>query len=337
MKALLKGLGILFLAVVALQIVLGIIATAFEYWYLAIPIALAIASPWVIRHFRMRRYFSSDEFLDIKQSISEVVSEHNEISEYVSEIRSNGRFAVGKSSTGQKANLATTTNTSRFSYKRNRNVAEVGTTNVHHASLQVVRNASMEPLKYLIKYFDIGATEEKLEEVENLGETISRLENAVKNLAEREKEVAELAHPPKFILKHYRDKFFAEVGLTIPVIQIPYPMYKFQYVSAGGNSSQETEVRLDMQTIDALIEELSEKIKFRKSAAGQRALMTATLRTKIKERDGYACKLCRVSIEKEPHLLLEIDHITPLSKGGLSVETNLQTLCWKCNRTKANK
>jgi 5-methylcytosine-specific restriction endonuclease McrA len=43
---------------------------------------------------------------------------------------------------------------------------------------------------------------------------------------------------------------------------------------------------------------------------------------------------CRVSLAAEPHLLLEVDHIMPVSKGGLSVPQNLQTLCWKCNRTK---
>ena len=33
----------------------------------------------------------------------------------------------------------------------------------------------------------------------------------------------------------------------------------------------------------------------------------------------------------------EIDHIIPVSKGGLTTEDNLQTLCWRCNRSKGNK
>lgn len=39
----------------------------------------------------------------------------------------------------------------------------------------------------------------------------------------------------------------------------------------------------------------------------------------------------------EPNLLLEIDHIIPVARGGETVEDNLQTLCWKCNRAKSDK
>ncbi|HJB68761.1 MAG TPA: HNH endonuclease [Candidatus Fournierella excrementigallinarum] len=35
--------------------------------------------------------------------------------------------------------------------------------------------------------------------------------------------------------------------------------------------------------------------------------------------------------------MLEIDHIIPVSKGGRTEEDNLQTLCWKCNRSKGDK
>ena len=65
--------------------------------------------------------------------------------------------------------------------------------------------------------------------------------------------------------------------------------------------------------------------------------MTSKLREDIKKRDNYTCNKCGVSIQDEPHLLLEIDHIVPISKGGLTTEDNLQTLCWKCNRLKGSK
>lgn len=311
-----------------------------ESWrvFVTLGVAAVIAfSPKIIRYFRMRKYFQSPTFLEQKAAIKQLISEHNEISEYIDEIRSNRQFSIGASRTGANAQLSTSTNTSRFGYRRDRNVLDVGDSHVHHASLQVVRNADLEPIKYLMKYFGVLPTEEKLAEVEELGESISRLESAVTNLRDREAEISASIAPPKFILKHYRDRFMAEVGLSIPPLSIPYPRYKFQYVSAGGNSSQETTIRLDSETVDALIEELSLKIKFRKSAAGQRALMTATYREQIKSRDSYTCQTCGISTSQEPHLLLEVDHIVPVSKGGMSVETNLQTLCWRCNRSKSNK
>ena len=291
----------------------------------------------VVRHIRKERYFATEEFLAHKAEIAAVVAEHNEVTAYTSEIRSSGSFQLGASSTGMQANLASFENTSRHKYRRDRNIANYAAPNVHNCSLQVVRNASADPLKYLMKYFNIKATEDCLVEVESLGEDIARLENAVANLAEREADIARSINPPAFILKHYAREFMERVGVQLSPISVPYPVYAFEYVSAGGNSSQRTTITLTTQTIDTLVETLSEKIRWRKSAAGQRALMTAKLRAYIKTRDNHTCKYCSVSIHAEPHLLLEVDHIVPASKGGLSIEENLQTLCWRCNRTKSNK
>lgn len=282
-------------------------------------------------------YFSSTIFLNQKKEISSIVAAHNEVADYVNEIRATGKFDIGYTSTGYQSHLATTSNTSKFGYRRDRNVAEFSSRNVHNTSLQVVRNASADPIKYLIKYFDIDTSDEKFSEIEALGESISKLENAIENIRSREKSIETSINPPKFILKYYLKEFNSHIGLSVPEIPVPYPIYKFQYVSAGGNSSQETLAQLDSPTIDALVETLAKKINFKKSAAGQRALMTAKFRELIKTRDKYTCQICSISINDEAHLLLEVDHIKPVSKGGLSTEENLQTLCWKCNRSKSNK
>jgi len=136
---------------------------------------------------------------------------------------------------------------------------------------------------------------------------------------------------------HFRAEFMEHVGIELPEVAVPYPEYRFEYVSAGGNSAQRTIIRMDTPTVDALIERLSERIRFRASAAGQRALMTAKLRSFIKQRDSFTCQACSLSTRDEPNLLLEVDHIVPISRGGLSEMSNLQTLCWRCNRAKSNK
>lgn len=326
---------------IGLIIVLIIVGLIVTYWYVVLPVALvillAVMTPGIIRRIRKNRYFASEEFLRHKDEIASVVAEHNEIADYVSDLRGSGSFQLGRSSTATQAHLASFENTSNRGYRRDRNVANYGESNVHNCSLQVVRNASADPIKYLMKYFNIKAEEVQLTNIESLGETIARLESAIDNLHRREASITSSINPPSFILKHYNKELMEHVGVTLSPITVPFPVYVFEYVSAGGNSSQKTTVTLNTPTIDALIGTLSEKIRFKSSAAGQRALMTAKLREFIKSRDQYTCRLCAVSIDAEPHLLLEVDHVHPISKGGKSTEENLQTLCWKCNRSKSNK
>lgn len=296
---------------------------------------ILIANPiiWMVRK---NRYFGSEEFQRLRSEVAAVVNEHNEVVNYVAEIRSQGSFELGASSTGQHAHLARFENTSAWNNRRDRNVAEYAP-HVHNASLQVIRNASMEPIKYLTKYFSIKADQDTLADVQRVAQDISRLEEAVSNVQSREAEIVAKIHPPAFILQRYSSEFWNLVGVHLSPISVPYPAYKFQYVSAGGNSGQAVDIRLDTPTLDALSETLVQKIRWAKSAAGQRALMTANLRAWIKDRDNHSCTMCGISVAAEPHLLLEVDHIHPVSKGGLSIPENLQTLCWRCNRTKGAK
>jgi len=305
------------------------------------PLVVALIAGWAIyrlvRFVRKKQYFASEEFVAHKARIRAFVSEHNELKSYVHSIHENGTFQLGTSTTGNHAHLAKFENTSKHNYRRDRNEANYGATNIHNCSLQVARKAAADPLTYLMKYFGIKANQENLTVVEAFNESISRLENALENLQQREESIAAAINPPPFILKHYKSEFMEHVGVELSSIQVPYPVYLFEYVSAGGNSSQRTTIKLDGETTDELIEIMSQKIKFRKSVAGQRALMTSKLRTFIKERDKYTCQYCSISVTDEPHLLLEIDHKIPLSKGGMTAKDNLQTLCWKCNRSKSNK
>ena len=54
----------------------------------------------------------------------------------------------------------------------------------------------------------------------------------------------------------------------------------------------------------------------------------AQLRVRVLTRDGFRCKMCGVTAEE---MKLHVDHIVPVSRGGITEERNLQTLCQKCN------
>ncbi len=56
-----------------------------------------------------------------------------------------------------------------------------------------------------------------------------------------------------------------------------------------------------------------------------------SMRATVLVRDGGRCRRCRRAIN------LEMDHIVPVSKGGKTEESNLQTLCRRCNRAKSGK
>ncbi len=63
----------------------------------------------------------------------------------------------------------------------------------------------------------------------------------------------------------------------------------------------------------------------------ERGKVSNKMRFSILERDGRRCKKCGRATND-----LEIDHIFPISKGGKSTYSNLQTLCHRCNSMKSN-
>ena len=67
----------------------------------------------------------------------------------------------------------------------------------------------------------------------------------------------------------------------------------------------------------------------------QRKVMSKALRDLIAERDNYTCQICGKYMPDG--VGLHIDHIIPISKGGKSIQSNLQVLCSKCNGRKSKK
>jgi hypothetical protein len=58
------------------------------------------------------------------------------------------------------------------------------------------------------------------------------------------------------------------------------------------------------------------------------------IRFEVFKRDSFTCQYCG---ESAPRVVLEIDHINPVSKGGDNDITNLITSCADCNSGKSNR
>ena len=91
------------------------------------------------------------------------------------------------------------------------------------------------------------------------------------------------------------------------------------------------------ETIAELIKVLENKLTASAFAQEQRTLMTKKLREFIKIATISLAAFAETPLMLSPIYYLEIDHIIPVAKGGETVEDNLQTLCWKCNRAKSDK
>ena len=59
---------------------------------------------------------------------------------------------------------------------------------------------------------------------------------------------------------------------------------------------------------------------------------------KAKTANGmYACAICGKKYPKSKRIMLQVDHIKPLNKGGKTTPENLQILCRSCNAEKSDK
>jgi len=68
------------------------------------------------------------------------------------------------------------------------------------------------------------------------------------------------------------------------------------------------------------------EFKFKRSRISQK------IRYLILKRDNLKCTICGRGTANG--IMLEVDHIVPICRGGLTVESNLQTLCHECNKGK---
>lgn len=322
----------LIIGIIIIAILITVLAPIFAFLFYAVLIALAVYLVYLIYELI---YFKSKKFLSIKESIKSYADECNELNAHIEELKS-AYIDIKHTDYGK----ATYTDNSVYNFKRPELKKSKQEQNIYECSLSVCKNAQQQPFKYVCKYFNIEANEETLNKFEKVFNDFSAAENGKTLLKLKKEEIIKgiSSQTPILIRRLSKKKLSKKLGFEeIDFSNLYFPKYRFQYVSGGGNSSMNCDIVFDLDNLEKFINYLSEKIRFSKSVAGQRALMTSRLREKIKSRDNYTCQKCGVSTRDEAHLLLEIDHIVPLAKGGLTAEDNLQTLCWKCNRSKGSK
>lgn len=205
-----------------------------------------------------------------------------------------------------------------------------------NCSSSVVSGAERNPLKYVLKYSNLENDMNSLEKLDFCLEflcSLSKLKNQMERLYVQIKNEI-----PPFVRLFTSQKTvpFIICDVDIDICNVREPRLRFLYVSPKGRSSRQCDITIDASAMRQLQSEISSKLTKSGHAKTQRSAMTNDLRNAIKARDNYTCCICGNSVYNEPNLLLEVDHIIPVSKGGKTEASNLQTLCWRCNREKSN-
>ena len=282
---------------------------------------------------RIIEYYDSEEFLKIKANCDALMDEQKEFNEYIEEkVRAiSGLFGknVGRNETSIEDEY-------NYIHPYKKSITPF----TAEVSSAVFASAENNPLEYVIKQFypNKGIYPEQIQKLQLLVEELETLKEAKLIIDNHKKDIQQyIADVPDFIMDNDEDGFYSKLGFaTINEKKLTIE-YKFSYTSNGGKAQRSFTIPMTEETIVKLIEMLESKLTMTAFTKEQRSLMTSKLRQKIKERDNYTCKFCGNSVQSEPNLLLEVDHIIPVAKGGYTEESNLQTLCWKCNRSKSAK
>lgn len=287
----------------------------------------------VSKNQRIIAYYESSDFSKIKDTCEVLMSSQREFNEYITEkVQSISQLF------GTRVVRSETVNDDEYNYIRP--YKKTITPFTAEVSATVFASAENSPLEYVVKNFypnksmypgQIQKLYQLVQELETLREAKQIIENYKVEYQQY------LSDVPDYIMKEDEAGFYSRLGFANIDESVLVVEYKFSYTSGGGMAQRSFTVPMTEETIVELIRLLESKLTASAFAKEQRNLMTKKLREFIKNRDNFTCRTCGNSTHAEPNLLLEIDHIIPVAKGGCTVEDNLQTLCWKCNRSKSDK
>ena len=198
----------------------------------------------------------------------------------------------------------------------------------YSCSAEVVKAASKNPYKYICKYFDLDVEEKYIDLLHLMATGFQLIDLNITNAEAKKIKLLKTIkrEVPNFISKTQLQSQIGFVTLTKKYPQYVFVSEKKKYV-----------ISFDSYTCQQFLVNLKEDYHKKLFIKEQRRLMTDNLREAIKERDNYTCQICGVSTYQNPQIVLHIDHIIPVSKGGRTESCNLQTLCASCNLKKSNK
>jgi len=171
------------------------------------------------------------------------------------------------------------------------------------------------------------------------------IENSIYNISlldEYEKNVAKILEQESVNKTKYSDKKYKRIE-NIVLDKIIYTKKDFlinaslevYYRSNGGRVNESRNGFRNYEELLELYKEWENGNKYEVTKRQERKIMNDDIRYNVLKRDNFTCQKC--GITSKDGAKLEADHIIPVSKGGKTVMSNLQTLCDRCNSGKSDK
>lgn len=181
---------------------------------------------------------------------------------------------------------------------------------------------------------------------DEVSDLLSKIYNNHREYNAYQTNVSRLARTPTSVIDRYNisyEEFYREEDALIREAILPKPTFTMKmvcnisYTSPKGRSTyskHEEFIAPEIWNVWKMVTN-SRNECCSDSRKRERQKMTLSLRYDILKRDQFRCQICgRTAAEG---VALEIDHVVPISKGGKTVPSNLQTLCRECNRGKRDK
>lgn len=171
------------------------------------------------------------------------------------------------------------------------------------------------------------------------------IENSIYNISlldGYEKNVAKILEQESVNKTKYSDKKYKRIE-NIVLDKIIYTKKDFlinaslevYYRSNGGRVNESRNGFRNYEELLELYKEWENGNKYEVTKRQERKIMNDDIRYNVLKRDNFTCQKC--GITSKDGAKLEVDHIIPVSKGGKTVMSNLQTLCDRCNSGKSDK
>lgn len=135
----------------------------------------------------------------------------------------------------------------------------------------------------------------------------------------------------------YEDKLFNKL-LISPIMEVKIKVH-ISYTSPAGRNYYYKNKIYNWSKFSYIFQKTEQLIKSKQTYQYQvkleRLKLTDSLRYDVLKRDCFKCQICGATAADG--VRLHVDHIIPVSKGGMTKIDNLRTLCDRCNLGKSNK